>query len=720
MRRWLKCLAAVWVLQSAAVLAVEQHYALEDITVRARRRFAAEQNLSTINLESAGRPVVSTIPDALDKTAGIDVQRRSVLTPKDSQVRIRGFSEKRSLILLDGRPLNGTGVMGGQFVDWSSLSAAGWTDLELGKGAFSAKYGNTLGGTINLTSRVPEKTPEIRVHAGAKRYETYSLGASAAGRSRLFGARIAAERAQTEGHLRNSAADRDHFDADLYYFWGDDGKVRAGIRYAGGEFEMPVGNDPGLPGFRPEFPQSTGSYLIGPGIQFPGTDRHGDGSYYDKERTELDLSIEKTFWGVDTEIKLYSNREDREDHIYSYDLNAVVLERECTPDRSRGWAARAGRDIGRHRLGLGADGNYQGYDGTENTYIKAGYFKRAPSDGQDERDATRWQGVYLDDQWRVTDALDLYAGLRYDDYRGDRTADRVTGYAGGKPAGFETIDVTFDEGVLQPKFGAVYRPYERVSLFARFARAVRFPDNPAFYWYHGGYRPEVDPGSNVVRKPLTYEDALQYEAGITCYPREDLMVSLSYYQYQVDDYIRWIFGYAPSRVVYNIDSVDFQGVEMDAQGRLWGDVSAFANFTWQKTQKHGDTLDGSNAMSDELSELPDFKVNVGVEYAPPEGFSAKAALRWVDAREVPYLGTPGAPFAGSGSPEGAPLGSGVTLQKMDDFAVVDFQIGWLLIKEHWRANLTAGVENLFDADYEEELDFPAPGRSFHIGAEILF
>lgn len=63
---------------------------------------------------------MSTVPDALDKTSGLDIQSRSILTPKSDQVRIRGFEEKRSLIMLDGRPLNGTGVMGAQFVDWSA------------------------------------------------------------------------------------------------------------------------------------------------------------------------------------------------------------------------------------------------------------------------------------------------------------------------------------------------------------------------------------------------------------------------------------------------------------------------------------------------------------------------------------------------------------------------------------------------------------------------
>lgn len=93
------------------------------------------------------------------------------------------------------------------------------------------------------------------------------------------------------------------------------------------------------------------------------------------------------------------------------------------------------------------------------------------------------------------------------------------------------------------------------------ARATRFPDNPAFYWYYGGYRPEVDAATTVVRPDLTYEDAVQFEAGFAYTAPCGVQVAVNAYQYDVDDYIRWIFGYMPSRVVYNIDEVRFQGLE---------------------------------------------------------------------------------------------------------------------------------------------------------------
>jgi outer membrane receptor protein involved in Fe transport len=148
--------------------------------------------------------------------------------------------------------------------------------------------------------------------------------------------------------------------------------------------------------------------------------------------------------------------------------------------------------------------------------------------------------------------MDLYAGLRYDDYKGDRMVDAVTGYnANAKPLGFEDRKVDFHEGVVQPKLGLVYSFEPWLSVYGRAARAARFPDNPAFYWYYAGYQPELDFRTNVTRKDLTYEDAMQYEAGAQYSGLKNFTVSATVYHYRVDDYIRWIFGYAPSRVVYN-------------------------------------------------------------------------------------------------------------------------------------------------------------------------
>jgi hypothetical protein len=81
------------------------------------------------------------------------------------------------------------------------------------------------------------------------------------------------------------------------------------------------------------------------------------------------------------------------DLFYSCEQGVKVLERESTHDRSWGWVARKATSLGGHRNGFGADGNYQGYGGTENAFIGEGYFPRPITDGDDEWDISRWRGL---------------------------------------------------------------------------------------------------------------------------------------------------------------------------------------------------------------------------------------------------------------------------------------------------------------------------------------
>lgn len=706
---------ALCLLFAKPCVAAEEIHTLDEVVVQAQKEDSLGTTVRKVEIGNVARPVVSSIPDALDKTSGLDVRRRSTLTPKNSQVSIRGFDERRSLIMIDGRALNGTGVMGGYFVDWSALPAWQFETVEIGKGAFSAKYGNTLGGTIDMIPKAPPEKPEFSVFGGYKRFETIGTGASAAGKNGPFGVLLTAGHGETGGHLRNSEAERQDFHGRFYYYFGDDGKSFAGFRHIRGDFNMPVENREEISGFDSAYPVCSGHFLTGPGVKFPSGDRHGDGTYYNKKRYEFDFGIEKTIAGIEAEARIYNNIEDRFDSVRSYNLNETVLEREASPDRSWGWTLNFRKMTEFHAFGMGADANYQGYEGTEITYVREDYFKRNPTDGSDEKDATRRHGVYIDDEWTVSENLEIYLGLRYEDYLGDRVADAVGTYSNGKPGGFETIELVFDEETFLPKFGAVYRPVRGLALHGRVARATRFPDNPAFYWYYGGYRPEVDPASDVVRQPLTYEDAMEYEAGASHTAIPGWTFKLNGYHYRVDDYIRWVFGYAPSRVVYNIDRVVLEGLEFDAESAIFENVTAYANVTWQRTKKKGDVLDGSNTLTDELSELPEWKANLGVKYDRNDGLTAKIDVRWVDSRRVPWLSSREAD-----TPDGTPVGQDVVLKDLDGFATADLFFKYQIWEKGCRGYLTLSAENLFDETYEEEYEIPAPGRVLGAGMEIRF
>ncbi len=193
---------------------------------------------------------------------------------------------------------------------------------------------------------------------------------------------------------------------------------------------------------------------------------------------------------------------------------------------------------------------------------------------------------------------------------------------------------------------------------------------------------------------------MQYEIGGTYKGIKDTSISAKVYHYDIDDYLRWIFGYKPSRVVYNIDNVELTGFELDIDSKIYNNVYAFANYTYQATDKEGDILDKSN-ISDEISELPDHKFNVGIKYQRDDGTIAKLTLKWVDSREVPISAS-----------------SKADTGKMDSYFLLNGIIKYPVIKDH--GYVYAGCENILDEEYEETYGYPMPDRMFFGGIEIKF
>jgi iron complex outermembrane receptor protein len=193
---------------------------------------------------------------------------------------------------------------------------------------------------------------------------------------------------------------------------------------------------------------------------------------------------------------------------------------------------------------------------------------------------------------------------------------------------------------------------------------------------------------------------MQYEIGGSYKGIRDTRISAKLYRYDIDDYIRWIFGYRPSRVVYNIDNVELTGFEVDIDSKIYNDVYVFANYTYQTTDKEGDILDQSN-ISDELSELPEHKYNIGVKYQRDDGTLAKLTLKWVDSREVP-LGAATGPETG----------------KMDDYFLLNGLITYPVIKD--LGYVYVGCENILDEEYEETYGYPMPDRMFYGGVQVKF
>ncbi len=98
---------------------------------------------------------VSTIDQAINTIPGVFNRRGKGVMDTQSTITLRGFpSQQRTLIMLDGIPLNDSYLGAVQF---GGLATANVDRIEVVKGPFSSLYGgNAMGGVVNVITRMPE------------------------------------------------------------------------------------------------------------------------------------------------------------------------------------------------------------------------------------------------------------------------------------------------------------------------------------------------------------------------------------------------------------------------------------------------------------------------------------------------------------------------------------------------------------------------------------
>jgi outer membrane receptor protein involved in Fe transport len=659
---------------------------------------------SEVGLEQVISPRIGvSLEDMLQDAPGVDLTRRSYSGSQSHKVYLRGLSESQFLVALDGRSLYGSGVMGGYYVDWSSLLLDDVERVEIIRGARSARYGNTLGGVINVITRKQTAEPKLFVKATLASFETESCVARYSVGTGPWRFSLAATLFSSDGYLRNNYSTREGVGAKLAYFYSEKSSFSFRFWRVSGETGFPVENAPGDPYYDPDYPFADGATLAGPGISFVGGAlTWGDGTFMRDTRDQLDLTWEQAFSkSFSARTVVFLTDQVRTEKFFSISVPwLVILERHAEPESDTwGWRSDWTYKPEGHHLEFGAEGHYLGYKSSDTEYYDPAYLVWPPdnTDANKQQRPVKRAGAYIQDKWRAVENLDLHAGLRCDQYWSRNEASgRVN---------------KIDKSYLSPKLGVTYQGlWKGGEVGAYVSHAYRFPTAPETYWFVGGYQP-------ADRGKLAPEQALQYELeAVHKWGGKNRLFACAYY-YDVKDYIRTIFGYKPSRVIYNINKVTLCGIELGCDWEVAGRLRASCSYTYQQTKKKGDILDLSNGLLDELGELPRNKASVSFYYQLDEKTKAGFSARYRDQRKV---------ITGNQAMAGAS-----TLARLDSYITVDALFEYNLsgdaaprekdgAERKVQGRLAVAVENLTNEKYEESAGFPMPGRTLAVSLILDF
>jgi iron complex outermembrane recepter protein len=198
-------------------------------------------SVATVQMDPDGNQPQIEITEMLAGIPGVTALDRQNYA-QDTQLSIRGFGARATFgvrglrLFADGIPASMPDGQG----QLSHFSVMGADRLQVMRGPFSALYGNSSGGVVQMWSKPGEAGDPTRLRATYGSYDARSLGAQTLGKAGFLDYNVALSRFQTDGYREHSAARRDSANARLGFDVGERRTLSLVVNY----LDLPDAQDP--------------------------------------------------------------------------------------------------------------------------------------------------------------------------------------------------------------------------------------------------------------------------------------------------------------------------------------------------------------------------------------------------------------------------------------------------------------------------------------------
>ena len=643
-------------------------YQMDEIVVTADKANAAVAE-TNVNVKYVSPGKTATIPDLLRDTAGIEVRARSVYgDSQNDTVKVRGLDARRYTVLLDGRQLNMSGVMGGDHIDWSSIPLDNVDRIQIVKGGKLASS-NNIGGTINIITKKDATGGSVSLLAGQDgRYE-YRVGYGF--KAGKLHTRVDASKSGIDAYLRNNDYDARQYGLDVSYAFSGADSLSLGYHKTQADRGYVLANKKGTPHYDSSYPESVGDGGVQPSAGSI-TNNYGPGSYWNKDTDHYTASYTHNFKNGYLQFDYYRNHEDRKEILKSWS-GVTGLDRYLTSDKSDYFGLKGATTLNaKHTLGYGAELHRlrYGYGGYNVKPLGAGDIY--PSQKIDET------GLYVEDNWKLDNRWGAYLGLRYDHYKADKDDDRAANMTEENKDG------------LSPKFSLNLTSDAQNSTNLSINRIWRSPSMPEYYWW------AMNMSGNRANA-LEPEHGMSYELSQTHKFSDKFTTRVGGFYQDISDYINFRHVY-PFKC-YNIDNATILGLEWENSFKLDDHNSLQLNYTNLHTSKTGVRGgDVNNGLTDELDYSPRHKLGLSYLYD---------SKLWHVRYDINYV---------SDQQESDAM-TGGAVRHIGGYAVHNLAVTRTLNKN---ADLSLFLDNIFAKEYVEQYGYPMAGRLFSAAVTFKF
>ena len=591
------------------------------------------------------------LTEALDLLPGVAVTRTG---PRyERTVTVRGFDVKHVPLFMDGIPIY---VMYDGYSDYGRFTTFDVSEIQLSKGAASVLYGpNTMGGAINVVTKRPEKPFEANAAIGLASGDTTKAYANIGSN-------------QGKWYLQGGASyvDRDHFSVsdDFESSPTEDGGERDNSYFTDKKINFkigfrPTGDDEYAVSYSKQEAEKGNPVYTGDDPtqrirywQWPQWDKE---SYYFNSRTGIgDRSYVKT--------RLYYDAYDNS--LFGYDDDTYT-----TQDRRSSFRSWYNDDTYGGSVELGTTLL------SRNNLKAAVHYKR---DRHKQHDAGEPEQVYKDEYYSIgvedtiaiTEKLSVRLGASYDWQKALEAEDYDSDT--NEMSDFPTKNAS----AFNPQAGLFYDFTDSSSAYLTVARKSRFSTLKDRYSYRFGTtlpNPDLDP-----------EIAVNYDLGFET-TSDRFTFSGDLFFSDIEDYIQFAVIPDPDDPTatleqnQNIGEVQFYGAEAGLTVRIIENLRGGINYTY--------TGWDSRSNDDKIIGVPKHKLVVYAIYT---------VFNWID------LSVDSTTYSGQYS-------SSDGVRETDSFTVVNAKAA-LSLFEGLAAE--AGVNNLFDEDYEIDEGYPEEGINY--------
>ncbi len=526
------------------------------------------------------------LSESLIRVPGITAQNRTQ-SAQDPQISSRGFGSRSSFgvrgirVYVDGIPLtmpDGQGQPG--VVDLSAIKS-----IEVMRGPFSALYGNSSGGVIQMLTEDAPKTPEIGGTVMFGSYDTKRQVLNATGTSENIEYLLNVSNFETDGYRDHSKADKQAATAKFKINFSEDTKLTTLVNW----FEQDAQDPSGLPRVA-----VTGAAAAPSAFDKPkgvvNAVNNAD-TRVSRSHAQIGFNLTHAFnennaLNLMTYVGTRENEQILPTNATGTNARASIISREFYGADVR-WDNKGEAFSKPYTLSMGLNYGKSSDARLDKNILAAGLPINTLN--RDEDNIVDNFDQYIQGKLSILDNLDIHAGARHTKVNLDVKDHFLTG-AGNN--GNNSGSVEYKK--TTPVIGAVWKVNPAFNLYANFGKGFETPTfvEAAF---------ATSAANSVPNLSLKPSKSRNYEIGAKAFISDNTQANLTVFRTTTDDEIV-IQDNINGRVSYtNANKTKRTGAELSIDSQFANNISTYfsysllnAKFDSDFTNKLGTAIDSGN------------------------------------------------------------------------------------------------------------------------------